>query len=151
YEVAPDYLAYNSDVTFSDCISSLIIAHHALPAEGPGLADEIEIEEEKIRGAIRYLFKNVNSLFCEAGQNIFQTHLLPLMSHAKSLQTIRQIAQQEINRFLNKKWQQNQGFSWFERAFSRIKSDLEQVTDDQHYLVLFTTLTGSLAANGEAI
>lgn len=152
YPLTLNYQIYNKKVEPSDCISPSIIAYHALPTEKNGLIEEQRIDEKNIKSTIKSLLENVNSSPFNIWENIFQMYLLPLMSDIKSLQAIRQIAQQELAEFLDIKLQQNAKLSWFDRTIMGVKSHLEQIADDQHYLVLFSALTASSSAeNQEAI
>ncbi len=152
YPLTPDYQVYDKEVDPSDCIPTSIIAYHALPTEKQSLIEWQIIDGDGIKNKIKLLLENANPSFFSTGEEIFERYLLPLMSNIKSLQAVRQIAESELTQFLDTKLQQNAKLSWFERAILGIKSQLEQITDDQHYLVLFTALiAGSSAKNQEAI
>lgn len=153
YPLTPHYQIYKKTVELSDCIPAPIIAYHALPTVEKALVDdEVTINAEKIKNTVKQLLEKANPSFHDTRENIFQTYLLPLMSDTRSLQAIRQIAQQELAEFFNKKLKENAGLSWFERMILGVKSHLEQITDDQHYLVLFSALTASSSVeNQEAI
>ena len=130
------YPVLQQAVKIKDCVPPEMIAYHFI-AESASSEPEIEVNKDEIKQSLNTLLvSKMNGEFIDANKEYFAF----INSHTKSLGLIREAHDECINEFLTAQIGKAKSNSFISRLFG-FAPKLRDITNNQHYIIMFKALT----------